>query len=81
MPPTEAAPDLALLGALKAWRRDAARKRAVPAYVVFHDAVLETIATARPASQGELAGISGVGPRKLEEYGDAVLDLVRRHRA
>ena len=67
--------------ALKSWRREEAKKRAVPSYVVFHDAVLQAIATARPASRGELAGISGIGPHKLEEYGDALLDLVRRGRA
>ena len=45
----------------------------MPPYVVFHDRVLHEIADARPASLGELAQISGVGPAKLERYGDELL--------
>jgi ATP-dependent DNA helicase RecQ len=48
----------------------------VPAYVVFHDSVLQAIAAARPATIGELAQISGVGPAKLERYGDELLALL-----
>ncbi len=61
---------------LRAWRLERAREDGVPPYVVFHDRVLHEIAAARPGSLGELAGIAGVGPAKLERYGDAVLDLV-----
>ena len=52
------------------------RWRDVPAYVVFHDSVLQAIAAARPETLGELAQISGVGPAKLERYGADVLALV-----
>jgi len=48
----------------------------VPPYVVFHDSVLHEIADARPATLAELAGITGVGPSKLERYGDEVLAAV-----
>jgi DNA helicase-2/ATP-dependent DNA helicase PcrA len=58
---------------LRAWRLARARNDGVPPYVVFHDAVLHAIADARPSSLGELAQISGVGPAKLERYGDEVL--------
>ena len=50
----------------------------VPPYVVFHDRVLHEIADARPTSVGELAQIAGVGPAKLERYGDEVLALIER---
>jgi DNA helicase-2/ATP-dependent DNA helicase PcrA len=63
-------------GALRAWRRERARRDSVPAYVVFHDTVLRAIATSRPASLEELARISGVGPTKLDLYGDEILDVV-----
>ena len=63
---------------LKEWRLQRARADNVPPYVVFHDSVLQAIAAARPASLGELAQISGVGPAKLERYGDEVLALVER---
>jgi DNA helicase II / ATP-dependent DNA helicase PcrA len=61
---------------LREWRAERAKADNVPAYVVFHDAVLQAIAAARPASLGELAQISGVGPAKLERYGDEVLALL-----
>jgi ATP-dependent DNA helicase RecQ len=48
----------------------------VPAYIVFGDATLRGIAITRPASLAELATISGVGEKKLEAYGDAVLSVV-----
>jgi DNA helicase-2/ATP-dependent DNA helicase PcrA len=61
---------------LRDWRLERARTDNVPPYVVFHDSVLQAIAAARPASLGELAQISGVGPAKLERYGAEVLALV-----
>jgi ATP-dependent DNA helicase UvrD/PcrA len=59
--------------ALKAWRLTRARVDGVPAYVVFHDRTLAEIAERCPATAAELAGISGVGPAKLERYGSDVL--------
>ena len=50
-----------------------AREDAIPPYVVFHDATLAEIAARRPSSLGELSQIAGVGPTKLERYGDDVL--------
>jgi DNA helicase-2/ATP-dependent DNA helicase PcrA len=61
---------------LRAWRLERARDDGVPPYVVFHDRVLHEIADARPATIGELAQIAGVGPSKLERYGDDVLATV-----
>jgi DNA helicase-2/ATP-dependent DNA helicase PcrA len=59
--------------ALRAWRLTRARLDGVPAYVVFHDRTLAEIATRRPGTAAELAGVSGVGPAKLERYGTEVL--------
>jgi len=55
--------------------RDRARN-GKPAYTVFDDKTLAAIAQHLPASLEELAAVKGVGPAKLEQYGDAVLDLV-----
>ena len=66
-----------LLAALRAWRLGVAREHGVPAYVVFHDATLESIAALRPRTPDQLRGVSGVGDRKLERYGAALLALVR----
>ena len=61
---------------LREWRRERAREDGVPPYVVFHDSVLHAIADAQPRSLGELAQIAGVGPAKLDRYGDDVLALI-----
>ena len=68
----------ALFDRLKTLRRSLAVARGVPAYVVFSDATLTRIAEERPSSPEALLGISGIGPKKLELYGDALLELVRR---
>jgi DNA helicase-2/ATP-dependent DNA helicase PcrA len=68
--------DPELFDALAAWRRTRARAEEVPAYIVFHNAVLAAIAEARPRSLRELAAVAGVGPSKLERYGDEVLEVV-----
>src|SRR5262249_14192503 len=62
--------------ALKEWRRRRASQDGVPAYVVFHDSTLAAIAERAPTTAGELAGVSGVGPTKLERYGEAVLETI-----
>jgi DNA helicase-2/ATP-dependent DNA helicase PcrA len=59
--------------ALKAWRLERARRDDVPAYLVFHNSTLEEIAGRRPRSLVELAAVPGVGPAKLERYGEDVL--------
>lgn len=71
--------DRPLYDALVAWRLDVARAAGVPAYVVFDNKVLRTVAGARPASPAELLALPGVGPVKLDRYGAAVLELVGRH--
>jgi DNA helicase-2/ATP-dependent DNA helicase PcrA len=48
----------------------------MPPYIVFSDRTLVAIATARPSSASELALISGVGPKKLEDWGAEVLAVV-----
>ncbi|MGE0304801.1 MAG: ATP-dependent helicase [Acidimicrobiia bacterium] len=68
--------DPTILAALKRWRAQTARRANVPAYVVFSDAHLEGIASARPSSERELARCAGVGPTKLERYGDEVLAII-----
>ena len=50
-----------------------AREHNLPAYVIFHDATLAAIAERAPASLDDLQGISGIGAKKLEAYGQDVL--------
>jgi DNA helicase-2/ATP-dependent DNA helicase PcrA len=61
---------------LKGWRRKRAEADGVPAYVVFSNKTLEEIAERKPRDWGDLAAVSGVGPAKLERYGDEVLAIV-----
>jgi DNA helicase II / ATP-dependent DNA helicase PcrA len=60
--------------ALRDWRRQAAAGK--PAYTVLADAALQAIARSRPSSLDELARVKGIGPAKLELYGDSVLRVL-----
>jgi ATP-dependent DNA helicase RecQ len=64
---------------LRDWRRRRADADGVPAYVVFDDATLRSIAEARPSSGEELLSVRGVGFSKLERYGAQVLAELREH--
>ena len=67
---------LARFQALKRWRAEVAREHNLPAYVVFHDATLAELARRAPASPGDLEGISGVGMKKRDAYGEAILSVL-----
>jgi DNA helicase-2/ATP-dependent DNA helicase PcrA len=62
--------------ALRAWRRKRAEADGVPAYVVFNDRTLAALAERRPRSRGELLAVDGIGPAKLDRYGDELLALL-----
>jgi ATP-dependent DNA helicase RecQ len=62
-----------VFAALKRWRLERAKADGVPAYVVFHNSTLAALAARRPMTLSELASVPGVGPTKLERYGEDVL--------
>ncbi|WP_327063036.1 DNA helicase RecQ [Kocuria rhizophila] len=62
--------------ALREWRTSVAKEKQIPPYMVFSDATLVGIVEAAPESTAQLSGISGVGAKKLAEYGDAVLEVL-----
>jgi DNA helicase-2/ATP-dependent DNA helicase PcrA len=68
--------DTALEETLRSWRRRRATADGVPAYVVFADRTLKAIAASRPATLVALRSVDGIGPTKLELYGEDVLALV-----
>ncbi len=68
--------DAALLSALKAKRRALAEAQGMPAYIVFPDRTLIEMAERRPATLDDMAGITGVGAKKLESYGAAFLEVI-----
>ena len=73
---TAAAPDDALIDALRRWRRERAAADEVPAYVVAHDTTLFAIADERPRSLPALRRVKGMGPAKLERYGPEILAVI-----
>ena len=62
---------------LKALRKRLADAKGVPAYVVFSDATLQQMARFRPATEAEFLALSGVGPKKLLQYGETFLRLIQ----
>jgi len=68
--------DAPLLSALKAKRRGFAEAQGVPAYIVFNDRTLIEMAEVRPVTLDQMARIGGVGAKKLDQYGDAFLEVI-----
>ena len=71
---------IALFEALRAWRAGVAKERSKPAYTVFADTTLRSIAVVKPGRLPQLSLIHGVGAVKLKEYGADVLRVVREFR-
>jgi DNA helicase-2/ATP-dependent DNA helicase PcrA len=71
-----AAADPDVREALRAWRKEVASKDGMPAYVILKDADLDGIAAALPRSLDELAQCRGIGPAKLDRYGDELLAVI-----
>jgi hypothetical protein len=67
-----------LFDRLRTWRLEAAQQEGQKAFYVFPDATLQRIAAARPQTIEELQAVKGVGPKKLDQYGQAVLDITRQ---
>src|SRR5699024_3380192 len=68
--------DASLFEALRAWRAEEAKEQGVPAYVVFPNATQYGIVEAKLSSIGRLGQVSGVGLKKLDRYGPAVLEVL-----
>jgi DNA helicase-2/ATP-dependent DNA helicase PcrA len=83
-PPAERAAKVApgdrspLSNALRAWRTARAKADAVAPFIVFHDATIEAIAVRRPRSIAELRRVPGIGPTKLDRYGEEIIGVVVR---
>ncbi len=65
-----------LFEALRSWRSETAKELGVPAYIVFGDSTLKAVAAATPRSLAELDGITGIGAKKLDAYGEALVTVV-----
>jgi ATP-dependent DNA helicase RecQ len=78
-PSVVAGKDRDLFELLRQKRLEIAREQNLPPYVIFHDRTLIELATARPASRAEMAGISGIGEAKLDRYGTAFLAVIAEY--
>ncbi len=65
----------ALATRLQAWRAEEAKRLRVPAFVVMHDRTLRAVAYARPRTPNQLLAVNGMGPAKVEKFGEAILKL------
>jgi ATP-dependent DNA helicase RecQ len=71
--------DEQLFRALRGHRLALARERGVPSYVIFHDRTLQEMAEQRPTSLQQLRQVSGVGERKLADFGASFLQVIHEH--
>lgn len=67
----------ALVARIKEWRAAEAKRLGVPAYVVLHDRTVQAIAAAQPQNPRQLLDVDGMGPAKVEKFGQSLLDLCR----
>ena len=70
--------DRELCEELRRLRRELARETGVPAYIIFGDATLRDLARKKPSTPGALLLVSGIGMKKLEQYGERILERIRK---
>lgn len=68
-----------LVTALKAYRYEMAKQIERPAYHVFTNQTMREIAKQKPTTLDELLEINGIGPRKLEDFGEGILEVVKKY--
>ena len=73
--------DKALFDALKAWRLNQARDDRVAPFMIAHDSTLQALAGRPPQTLGQLLGVKGFGPKKVEQYGPAILQTIADYQA
>nr|WP_279639186.1 DNA helicase RecQ [Sphingomicrobium sediminis] len=64
--------------ALRQWRSETAKEAGVPPYVIFHDSTLRQVSAQRPDTLSALSTVDGVGEKKLERYGQGLLDALAK---
>ncbi len=71
-------PDAQLREYLRQWRRNMARDLGVAAFVVLHDTALDALCAAKPSTLQALRRVSGFGHKKVERYGQEILETLQR---
>jgi superfamily II DNA helicase RecQ len=76
-PPLELSGEaLAIAERIKSWRKDEAKRLGVPAYVVLHDRTIGALAMARPRNPNQPLAVDGIGPAKVDKFGEPLLALI-----
>jgi ATP-dependent DNA helicase RecQ len=65
---------------LRQWRREVAKRQNTAAFIVMHDTTLDALCVKQPRTIAELRGIPGIGERKIELYGQEIVDALARFR-
>ncbi len=68
--------DPALRERLRAWRRELAKEMSVPAYVILHDSTIDELCRQTPSTIAELMEVQGIGEKKAERFGKAILGVI-----
>jgi ATP-dependent DNA helicase RecQ len=71
--------DRGLFETLRTLRRKLAQQRGMPAYIVFGDSALRDMARKRPSTPATFLQVSGVGDKKLEQYGSAMMEAIQNY--
>ncbi len=71
--------DAILYEKLRVMRKQIADKKDVPAFVVMHNTVLEELSIQKPQTEKELLKIAGIGPRKIQEFGENILAVIKEY--
>ena len=66
-----------LLKKIRQWRYEKAKDQKIRPYVIFNNVTLVDLATRQPMTREELLSISGIGEKKVELYGDEIVQLIK----
>ena len=73
--------DPALFEALRTWRYGLAQELHVAPFIIAHDKTLKVVSGAKPTSLDDLKKLHGFGPKKIEQCGDGILEVVKNYLA
>ena len=62
------------------WRADEAREAQLPAYIIFHNSHLMSIARHKPCTLDDLENVTGIGKRKVEKFGIEIIEVLKMHK-
>jgi len=71
--------DEELFSKLRTWRLEQSRRQSIAPFMVAHDSALQELARVKPLSRQKLIGVKGFGPRRVESYGEGILEVIGGH--